>query len=193
MTTVVLDLDGVLRLWPSDGDVEAIEARHGLAVGAFNEMALAPYHLGRVTTGRLRKQEWRDLVASGLGAAAADEWFARATTVNQDVATAVTGLRDRGFRVVLFSNGTDELERELATLGVLDLFDHVYNSWFLGHCKPDAAAFGAVRALEGCAPGDLWLVDDVEANVTAARQAGWNAHLYRLGESIWLPFVKRGS
>lgn len=182
--TTVLDLDGVLRLWPANSEVEALETRHGLPRRTFATLALDQQLLTLVTTGRLSKAEWRSLVASQVGKDATDEWFNRPTTIDATVLAEVDALRANGTRVVLFSNGTDELDDELERLDLLVHFDRVYNSAALGWCKPAPQAFAAVCKLEQCKPASLWLVDDRIENIRAAVASGWQATLYKAGRGI---------
>ena len=61
---------------------------------------------------------------------------------------------------------------------VRDAFDELVFSWHLGATKPDPVALAAAGERLGVAPGDLLLVDDSDANVDAASEAGWRTHRY---------------
>lgn len=54
-------------------------------------------------------------------------------------------------------------------------FDTILCSWHIGAVKPTRAAFDRAAHRLGRLPGDLLLLDDSHDNVTAARDAGWNA------------------
>ena len=57
--------------------------------------------------------------------------------------------------------------------------DGMYAADPLGVAKPDTAFFAAIQKDLDCAdPGRLLLVDDIPANVTGARAAGWQAIQY---------------
>lgn len=52
-------------------------------------------------------------------------------------------------------------------------FDREYLSQHMGMEKPDETIFRAVEAAEQCAGKDVFFIDDIEENITAARRAGW--------------------
>ena len=60
---------------------------------------------------------------------------------------------------------------------------HAFVGWFtegvisgrVGWIKPEPEIFGLAATRFGAAPGELLFIDDVEANVQAARAAGWSA------------------
>ncbi len=85
-------------------------------------------------------------------------------------------------RTALFTNNGPLLEAclqpgcELASIG--DSFDQHVLSWRLGATKPDPEAFERATAQLGIEPEQIVFFDDSEANVVAARAAGWDAHLY---------------
>ena len=49
----------------------------------------------------------------------------------------------------------------------------------MGHAKPDPAAYELVTRRLGVAAEEVLFLDDVEANVVAARALGWHAVLHR--------------
>ena len=70
----------------------------------------------------------------------------------------------------------DHLEREF---GLRWRFDHVSLSHEVGSMKPEPALYlDALEAL-GCAPRQAWFVDDLPANVEAARALGMRASLFQ--------------
>jgi putative hydrolase of the HAD superfamily len=62
--------------------------------------------------------------------------------------------------------------------GRLDV-ELIVDSHEVGVAKPDPAVFALTAERVGAAPGQLVLLDDVAANVEAARAAGWQAVLHR--------------
>jgi putative hydrolase of the HAD superfamily len=80
--------------------------------------------------------------------------------------------------VALLTNGSLRTRHELEEAGLHDAFDHVFNSAETGVPKPEARAYlNAVEAL-GVAVAVTAFVDDLEANVAGALDAGLVGHLY---------------
>lgn len=82
----------------------------------------------------------------------------------------------------LFTNNGPLLEAALEPYcelaSVSSTFDQLILSWRLGVTKPDPEAFERATAALGVPPEQIVFVDDSEANVVAARAAGWAAHVF---------------
>jgi putative hydrolase of the HAD superfamily len=94
--------------------------------------------------------------------------------------------RLRGVRRFLLSN-TDEAHiawvRE--RFGeVMGLFEKCFYSYELGAIKPALEVFRAVEAASGLAAEELLLVDDIEANIEAAKRAGWQGVRFTGAETL---------
>ena len=69
-------------------------------------------------------------------------------------------------------------------LGIARLFDGLLNTTDFGVAKPDPMAYAAAhRAIEAdlgrvVARAEVWFTDDLEDNVAAAREFGWDAELF---------------
>lgn len=66
----------------------------------------------------------------------------------------------------------------LDDLGLKEHIDRLYYSAALGLRKPDTAFFEEVASRSGLEHGEIVLIDDVAANVSAARLVGWQAVLW---------------
>src|SRR5690606_25366336 len=128
--------------------------------------ALDPDLLRRLTTGRLSRRSWVREIGERLGhPRAALEWASRPGRIDRAVVEVIDDLRDSGHRVVLFSNGSDELTAELEALDVLAHVDGVVNSAEIGAAKPEPVAFAKACELVGVDPRQAAFVDDAPANV----------------------------
>ncbi|MGY1754158.1 HAD family hydrolase [Blastococcus sp. SYSU D01042] len=181
---LVIDLDGVLRLWTSQRTAE-IERRHGLPDGALTAVAFAPDRLVPTVTGRVTDAAWRAGVAEELtrrhgagGEAAVREWSVPVGEVDPDVLGLVRAQR-RLRRVALLSNATDRLRSDLRALSLDDEVDAVFSSAELRVAKPDPQVFALVCAALGLAPAQCLFVDDSAEHVAAAAAVGLRAHRYR--------------
>jgi putative hydrolase of the HAD superfamily len=90
-----------------------------------------------------------------------------------DAIPALSGLRDRGLRLVTVSNWDCSLPRVLDGCGLGELLDGTITSAEVGARKPDPAIFERALELAGCEPGEaLHVGDTAEEDVTGARAAG---------------------
>lgn len=176
ISVALFDVDGVVRHYePPD----PVEARWGLPQGVLADAAFDSDLLRRLTTGVLTREAWVREIGDRVGNhRAARDWASRPGRVDQDVLRVIGDLRAGGCPVVLFSNGSDELRRELAALDVTRHVDGVVNSAELGVAKPDRAAFERACEVVGCSPGSAAFVDDSPANVDAAAGLGMRTHRY---------------
>ena len=90
-------------------------------------------------------------------------------------------LARRSERVILFTNNGPIVQTCLAgpLREIGDVCDQIVCSWQLGATKPAPLAFERFAAETGSTARQLLLVDDSQANVEAARQAGWAAELVK--------------
>jgi putative hydrolase of the HAD superfamily len=182
---LLLDLDGVVRLWRPEHTAEA-EQLAGLPLGAIHRTAFAPDLLVPAITGRLRDDDWRRQVVERLSTAfpAADAegavaaWSAPAGEIDQAVLAVVRACRRR-MPVVLVTNATSRLDHDLERLGLTGEFDHVVNSSSVGWGKPHPEIFTAALSVAGVAAPHACFVDDTAANVDAAIAMGMRGHVYQ--------------
>ncbi len=92
LTTVLLDLDGVVRHFDV-AHVAAVEERHGLPSGILHTTAFEPERLERLVTVRLRRADWIDEVGAQVGhLPAARECFADQGRADESLLAVVDGL-----------------------------------------------------------------------------------------------------
>jgi putative hydrolase of the HAD superfamily len=90
-----------------------------------------------------------------------------------DAVPALSGLRDRGLRLVAVSNWDCSLPRVLEGCGLGVLLDGTVTSAETGSRKPDPEIFERALELAGCdAPDALHVGDTAEEDVVGARAAG---------------------
>jgi putative hydrolase of the HAD superfamily len=179
---LILDLDGVLRLWDPAIIADA-EAHHGLPAGALADAVFgATARLEQAVTGRLTDGQWRQTIADELAMAygeaargAVAQWSQPAGAVHAQVLELVR--QHRAHRVVaILSNATDRLDDDLRRLGLHSEVDVVFNSWDLGYAKPDHRVFVEVCTRLHAAAAACTFVDDTLRNVTAAVEVGLTGH-----------------
>jgi len=185
LRALLIDLDGVVRLWSPGNDRRAEEAA-GLPAGAIRRAAFTPELLQPAITGRVPDPEWRRRVAERLRAdfPAADAdlavrlWSESVGEVDAEVLGIVRACRG-GRRVVLVTNATTRLPDDLRRLGLAEAWDAVVNSAEVGAAKPDTRAFAAALRAAAVDAAEALFVDDSTENVAAAEALGIPAHVHR--------------
>ncbi|MZD07970.1 HAD-IA family hydrolase [Streptomyces sp. SID5785] len=175
---VLCDLDNVIRFYDMSR-VSELERRAGLAEGTTARVAYAPEVDLPLLLGRITTQVWTESIEHGLmrdvSPSQARELataFARAPfRVDDDVVALLT--RARGHvPLVLVTNATLDLERDLESLGLSELADHVVSSARVGVAKPDPAIYGIAVERAGTVAARCLFVDDRRENVEAAAALG---------------------
>ncbi len=189
---VALDIGGVLLSWaygkyrhhpddwpPALSDA-AWEARLGLDPGEFARRVWAAPSHAAATSGAIRFEDYWPRVGQELGIDAdelAELWedYWVISRLDPEVETAVRALRPR-YRVVAlsnaFSNARDEVTRRF---GLDELVESMVISGEVGVAKPDPRIYEIMLSSLSLKPHEVLFVDDVEANVLAARELGIRA------------------
>lgn len=178
ITTVLLDLDGVIRHF-DPAHVAGVSARYGIAADDLIVAALSGDLLISAQTGRITREQWIDAVGETVGSRpAAAEWLADRGTVDAEMVALVGELRSQGITVAILTNGTDTIPEELAELGIADLADRVFNTSAIGVAKPDRAIFEHVCHELGVEPAEVFFTDDAPRNAQGGADAGLDAELF---------------
>jgi epoxide hydrolase-like predicted phosphatase len=183
---VALDIGGVLEV-PTDTDLEGRwEQRLGLRPGEFFQR-LRQSGLGRdANLGRVSEAEF----AKALGRLyrldqptteelLVDLWDWYVGELNTEMADYCQRLRPR-YRTAILSNaaagGRREEERRHGFAAMADVLVYSYE---VGIEKPDRRIYEITCQRLGVAPGEVVFLDDLEANVVAARRLGIRAVLFQ--------------
>lgn len=107
-----------------------------------------------------------------------------AGALNLDVLEVLGGLREKGWRLVgaLDAGPSDEQAVTEQFGWALSLFERVVTSQQVGALRPDPRFFAELRGAAG--PGPRLYVDDAPHNVSAARRAGFDAHLFTTAPAL---------
>ncbi|MDR2997344.1 MAG: HAD family phosphatase [Microbacterium sp.] len=193
ITTVLFDLDGVIRHFDPEVTAE-IERRHGIEDGRIMQVAFAGTAAERLTTGRLSRSEWIAGIGASLGAPeAAADWGAQRARLDEGVLALAAELRDLGYRTAILTNGTDDVRAEIEVLGLSGTFDPIFNSAEIGHAKPDARVFAHVVRELGCAPEEIFFIDDSAINVAGAIESGLRAHHFTDAAGLQHALIAHGT
>ncbi|WP_374388714.1 HAD family hydrolase [Streptomyces sp. D2-8] len=182
---VLCDLDNVIRFYDM-APLAELERAVGLAEGTTAEVAYAPEVDLPLLLGKITKEAWVDSIASelsaqipltharDLGMALADAPF-RA----DDVVVAMLRRVQGHMPLVLVTNATLELERDLESMGLADLADHVVSSARVGVAKPDRVIYEIAAERAGVAAHRCLFVDDRWENVETAISLGMTGVHYQ--------------
>lgn len=183
---LVMDLGGVTCRWLPDRRLEALSALSGLPPGTIDQQVFESGFDDAGERGRVGLEEFTRTLTSMLGLEVGSHTdralrhaWGQAFEPDPEVLRLIG---EAGARRALFTNNGPLLEAameaEEALAPVRDAFDELVFSWRLGATKPDPAALAGAAEQLAVEPGELLLVDDSDANVEAARAAGWRAHRY---------------
>jgi len=125
------------------------------------------------------------------------DWFER---FNESIPGPVEGslelveaLLDRGLPVHGITNfGADTWAGFRPTAPIFDKFRDIVVSGDEKLAKPDPAIFRLAERRFGHSPRAMLFVDDVLANVEAARECGWHAHHFRDAAGLEIELKDRG-
>jgi len=180
---LVIDLDGVIRHW-DDAYASEADARLGVPAGTLVAVGLSLERLDRVHDGRLPFEAWCAEIGAEVAArhgvdaqAVADAWATATWQIDLAVLELVQAVREV-VPVALLSNASTHLEIDLDLCGISDAFDLVVGSAEIGVAKPAAEAFQAAVDGLGVALDRTLFVDDLSANVEAARSLGMRAERF---------------
>ena len=179
---VVLDIGGVLEVVDDDVFPAPAERRLGLAPGSIaGGLAGLPGDavVGEVTEQQVRA-EWQRALALDdrqVDALLDDFWRWYVGTLDRELFDWFAGQRPARLTAILSNSGPGARERERFH-GFEDVTDDIVYSHEVGLAKPDPAAYEIVTQRLGIEAGEVLFLDDVEANVVAARALGWHAVLH---------------
>lgn len=112
-------------------------------------------------------------------------WFEGEININKDVLDVINDMKENGYKVIACTNQekyrTEYLEEHLK---LIELFNRVYSSAFMGIKKPDEEFFNFILKDQSINPQDLIYWDDDEENIEAASQLGIKSILYKSIEDI---------
>jgi putative hydrolase of the HAD superfamily len=179
---VVFDIGSVLEVIDDSVFPAPFERRHGLAPGSVAAACDFPGDpgIGAMTEPEVRSH-WQDRLGLSDDQAdelMADQWRWYVGTLDQPLYDWFAGVRGRGLIAGILSNsgpGAREAER---VWGLEEITEHIVYSHEVGLAKPDRAIYELTASRLGVQPREIVFLDDVPANVAAARAAGWRAVLH---------------
>jgi FMN phosphatase YigB (HAD superfamily) len=183
VATLICDLDGVLFSDPPQRRIEAWRQANGGVLGVGTPAELLDDELWAFRAGALGEAEYTRHLRSRLGWTGDDErlvelWISGVSVV-LEVIDVLSGLRERGWQLIAADDADPWTRRgrEQQFGWTLSMFERVVRSEDVGAYRPDPRFFAELlRGLPR--QGPRLYVDDDARNVSAARRAGLDAHLF---------------
>lgn len=180
----LFDFGSVLVKMGDETPRQALAEQLGVPLKALYRLVFDSETALRALVGELTiEQHWQAVGATlgiqpeALPAVKAQFWSS--DLVNHELVDYIRTLRPK-YKVGLLSNAWDDLRQVMQErFGFDGLFDELIISAEVGLAKPDARIFHLAVERLGVQPDEAVFVDDVLANVEAARGVGLNAIHYR--------------
>jgi putative hydrolase of the HAD superfamily len=184
---VIFDWGGVLIENPTEGILrysrEVLKIGTGCMLGAYRK--LIPYFQeGKITEEEFWKGVRRRTGAKGeMPVSLWLEAFEQAYVEKKDVFEVARALHGRGCRTGILSN-TEKSARPVMDRDSYRIFDPIVLSWQVGSAKPQRRIFEALIETLRLDPHEILLIDDVEANIAAARELGMQGRLFTDAQTL---------
>lgn len=181
---IIFDFGSVLVLMGDETPRQALAEQLGVPLKelyrlVFDSQSAIDAMIGGLTIG----QHWQ-AVGEALGVAPDElpnviKKFWSVDLLNIELVELIGKLHGR-YKIGLLSNAWDDLRQVLVTrVPIGHLFDDIVISAEVGMGKPDPRIFQLAVERLGVEPGEAVFIDDVLANVEAARKVGLNAIHYQ--------------
>ena len=184
---VIFDWGGVLIENPTEGILRYCREVLGIGTGCM----LAAYRklIPYLQEGKISEEEfWKGVRrrTGAKGAMPASLWleaFEHSYVEKKDVFDVAHALHGRGCRTGILSN-TEKPARPVMDRDSYRIFDPVVLSWQVGSAKPQRRIFEALIETLHLNPHEILLIDDVAANITAAKDLGLQGLLFTDAETL---------
>jgi FMN phosphatase YigB (HAD superfamily) len=179
---VLFDFGGVLAEEGFSNGLEALAEEQRLSVQDMTAEGMRAVYDSGFVLGRATESEFWSLMRKRTGLRgdnnALTAKLLSGFIIRSWMLDVVAALKARGYITGILSDQTDWLDRLDARYHFYALFDHVYNSYYMGKGKHDPSLFGEVAADLGLSAAAILFIDDNRGNVLRARASGMQAIHY---------------
>ena len=181
---VVFDIGGVLEITPDLGIDRLWETRLGLPAGEMLVRMRDIWRDGSIGTITLDDvhealRDRLDLDDQTVAQYMADLWREYLGTANTELIEYARRLRPRHRTGIVSNSFVGAREREQAAYGFEGLVEEIVYSHEAGFSKPDPRIYALICSRLNVPPGEMVFLDDAEACVAGARDAGIHAVRYQ--------------
>jgi len=185
---VLFDFGGVFTVSPF-GAVESLAKEKQIELDLFADIFFGPYHEDtqhpwhRLERGEISLEACREEILQ-LGqqhSLETDLWdllmrmaeHNGGKVINQEIVDLLVHVKQQGYQTAIVTNNVKEFQSAWQEMIPMDQVDLVVDSCDVGVRKPSAEIYHlTLQKLGGLPPGQSVFLDDVEANVQAARAVG---------------------
>ena len=179
---VLFDFGGVLAEEGFRNGLQALAKEQGLAVSDIAQQGMQAVYDSGFVLGKGSAADFWSLLRQRTGLAGDDASLTARILdgfiIRPWMIALVGQLQEQGYVTAILSDQTHWLDELEARYHFGSVFDHIYNSYYLGKGKQDISLFADVAADLRMKPEVLLFVDDDPGNVQRARSAGWQAIHY---------------
>ena len=188
ITVVFFDFGGVLAEEGFRDGLLSIARHHGLDPQEFLKTAVDLTFNQGFVTGKLDVKMYWQMLREKTGIHAPDDALSHEVlsrfTVRPWMLDIVKKLKQATIRVAILSDQTKWLDEFAKKHGFCQLFERIFNSYYLGMCKRDLALFDYVVAEMRVKPEEALLIDDNQGNIERAKQRGLQGILFQTRQSL---------
>ena len=184
---VIFDWGGVLIENPTEGILQY--SREILGIGSGCMLAAYRKLIPYFQEDKISEEEFWKGVRRRTGAKGTMtgslwlEAFEKSYVEKTDVFTLARELHEKGCRTGILSN-TEKSARPFMERETYRIFDPIVLSWEVGSSKPQRRIFEVLIETLALEPSEILLIDDVEANITAARDLGMQGLLFTNAQTL---------
>jgi putative hydrolase of the HAD superfamily len=178
---ICFDADGVV-VHPQKQFSKHLKEEHGISPemtrgffgGVFNDCLVGTVNLSEVLPSYLKDWRWKGSTEEFIAA-----WLKIDHVVDARIIDVIQCLRQNKIICCLVTSQERNRSEYMKTkMGFQDAFDHLFFSCEIGFQKPDQAFYQHVEKVLNVEKEAILFWDDLEINVIAARENGWNAEIY---------------
>lgn len=182
---ILFDADGMIIIAKRFSD--QLQEQYGIPWEKMKPFFGGPFQACKLGHADL-KEELAKVIADWGWTKSVDElvdlWFSCGSLLDERMVDLINGLRRKGVRCYLATNQeAHRLAFLRQRLGFSELFDGIFSSCEIGLMKDEPAFFEHVyhvlaTQFPSLQPSDILFNDDRKENILAAKQVGFQTHLY---------------
>ena len=187
---VVFDFGGVIETTPDGNPLQKVANLVGISIDDFHKEYFKHNHLSNIDG-----LPWEETVAVVVSHLTDSEEVIRQSRqiildhissrkINQELVNFFPILRQRGFKVAIFSNNTAKLRQQLINEGIMDLVDEAVISGEIGHQKPSKEAFAVLFQTLNLQPKEVIFIDDAPKSLETAGEIGYTPILFQGNDKL---------
>jgi len=185
---VFFDFGGVLAEEGFREGLLAIAGNHGIDPQEFLKTAVDITFNQGLVTGKINVNFFWQMLREKTGIHSPDDALSHEVLsrfiIRQWMLDIVIKLKQSVIRVAILSDQTNWLDEFAKKHGFFQLFERIFNSYYLGMCKRDLSLFDYVVAEMGVKPEEALLIDDNQGNIERAKQRGLQGILFQNKEAF---------